>query len=240
MRNEFWLVIFLLVYRFIVLILDKVFTQKSVVGDLRLNRYICKQFDRFINKYEEVTCVDKDDRIVWILLYSIMIFEDYNRVPFVRLIERLKLLFHKKATVGIMQITSEHYLSDKESIIEAYNLLRYDIMGGNLEEYDEMVIEHYAYQYNPDEDYSKSVAYIFERLYSYIDRHPKYCKKFSMNIPFAVENNANQELGKQLTIDDLMQMTGLDRDELYEKIKKKNMTVMLLEEEVNEAFGISH
>lgn len=240
MVNEFWLIIFLLVYKFIVLLLDKVFNQKTVVGDRRLNRYICKQFDRFFKKYEDVTYIGKDDRIVWVLLYSIMIFEDYNRGPFIRMIERVKIMFHHRATVGIMQVASEHNLSDKESIIEAYNLLRYKIMQGDLETCDEMQIEYYAYQYNPDENYSKSVAYIFETLFTYIDRHPKYSRKFNMNDHVAVESNVDQETGSQLTIDDLAQMTGMGRDEIFEKIKQENMTVILLEEEANETFDIYH
>lgn len=240
MVNEFWLIIFVLVYKFMALLMDKVFNQRTVVGDRRLVRYICTQFDRFFKKFEDVTYITKEDRIVWILLYSIMIYEDYNRVPLIRAIERLKTLLHQEATVGIMQVTSDQPLSDKESIIEAYRMLRNEIVEEDLDEYDEMQVKHYAYQYNPDEDYAESVAYIFVQLYKYINRHPKYDRLFNFHDYDDPEQCIEQQTSEQMTIDDLAQRTGLSKNAIYEKIVQEGMTIILLENEANEAFGISN
>lgn len=233
--NEFWLIILLLIYKFAVLLLDKLFNQKTVVGERCLVRYIRKQFDRFYKRFKALTDITEEDKVVWILLYSIMIFENYNRGSFLRTLERIKLLFGKSATVGIMQVKSEHDLSDEESIIEAYNLLRFEIMKDDLESDDDMQIEGHAFQYNPDENYSKSVSFIYSHLRAYIEKVPKYRREFHLDSqPVNRQQEAADQNSPQSTIYDLMQMTGLDRETIFEIMKQENMTVLLPDEEVDE------
>lgn len=47
-------------------------------------------------------------------------FENFNRGGIFRRLERIKLKIVGRATVGIMQISSDKDLSDEESILEAY------------------------------------------------------------------------------------------------------------------------
>lgn len=234
--NEFWLIILVLIYKFTVLLLDRVFDVKNVIGEQRLERYICRQFDRFFKKYESITVIGEKEQVIWTLLYSIMIFEDYNRVPIVRMIERIKLLFKIETTIGIMQIKTRHNLSDKESIIEAYKKLRFDIIKDNLNADDGMQIKYYAFQYNPDEDYAKSVTFIYEHLKSYLYNHPKYSKKFFSNKPNIIKTNQN--ITSYLTIDDLTQMTGLSKEDIYKKIEQNQVSIFLSEKEATENFRI--
>ena len=240
--NEFWLIIFLLIYKFIILLLDKIVNQKNVVGDKRLIKYIRNRFDKLYKKYEEVTNIDDDDKYVWIVLYSIMIFEDYNRIPIIRQIERIKTLFNREATVGIMQVKSSDNLSDKDSIVKAYNILRNEIMKDDTG--IPVDVKEYAFAYNRDEDYAESVAYIYENLYSYINESPQYFKKFRLNKDKSTrtENdkheNVHPSIYPGLTIDDITVMTGLTHEEILTKAVEEHLVILFLTEEAKETFNI--
>lgn len=264
--NEFWLLVILIVYRFIVLLMDKIFSQKNVVSQNMLDKYIKNKFNYFYNKYKAVVHITKEDKNVWILLFSLMIFENYNRGGIKRKIERLKILFGKSATIGIMQIRANENVSDVDSITLAYDKLRNEIMAEDIEngvDFDDaMQIEYYAYLYNPDEDYSKSVSFIYQHLRAYLERHPKFQEIFYLKDKIDVldvveaipmkSNNEEQELLKMCevetkpekscnetdywTFDDVVQMSGLPRKQVKKRIKRKKMIVLLLDSEVQENF----
>lgn len=250
--NEFWLLVILIVYRFVVLLLDKVFCQKNVVSQNMLDKYIRNKFRYFYHKYKAVIKVTREEKILWILLFSIMIFENYNRGGIKRKLERIKIFFGRSATVGIMQIRSTENLTDEESIVKAYEKLKNEIMAEDLaagvDWDDEMQIEYYAYQYNPSEDYSKSVSYIYQCLRAYLAEHSEFCKVFHLKesaeafsevAPVyneAIATAQNREQYDYWTFDDVVQMSGLTRKEVKKRIKKKNMIVLLLDSEVQEYF----
>lgn len=232
--NEFWLVIIVLVYKFAVLLLDKIFNQKTVVSERALESYIYRRFDRFYEKYAGAVNITREDRNVWILLFSVMIFENYNRGSYIRALERLKVKMGKTATVGIMQVKADRSLSDEESIAKAYHILR-ESMGGSLELDDEMTIKNCAMEYNPDEDYGESVAFIYQHLKEYLELMPKYRRAFYLGKEEEPPSAACAQPG-YYTMDDLSQMTNLDKQEIRQRIEQENMTVLLLEDEVNAVF----
>lgn len=265
--NEFWLLVILIVYRFIVLLLDKVFCQKNVVSQNMLDKYIRNKFQYFYHKYKTVVNVTREEKILWILLFSIMIFENYNRGGIKRKLERIKIFFGRSATVGIMQVRSTENLSDEESIVMAYDKLKNEIMAEDLaagiDFDDEMQIEYYAYRYNPSEDYSKSISYIYQRLRVYLAGHPEFRKVFHLKEVETAPQIVTPELQMQSsyemlpsqdatdtiretvqrdnqyeywTLDDVVQMSGLTKKEVKKRIKKKNMIVLLLDCEVQEHF----
>lgn len=247
--NEFWLLVVLIIYKFVVLILDKIFSQKDVVKTSMLDRYIRNKFDYFYNKYKDVVYITKEDKIVWILIFAIMIFENYNRGGIKRKIERIKIFTGRTATVGIMQVTSNINISDTESITVAYEKLKNEIMLDDLEIDDEMQIEYYAFQYNPNEDYAKSVAYIYQHLRSYLDERPEYRKEFYLadlseeytDIHGKVQiSQSEQEYNSSecdyWTLGDIMQMSGLTKKQIMKKIKKKKMVIYLNGSEVTKFF----
>ena len=264
--NEFWLLVILIVYRFIVLLMDKIFCQRNVVSQNMLDKYIKNKFNYFYNKYKTVIHITNEDKNAWIILFSLMIFENYNRGGIKRKIERLKILGGRSATVGIMQIKTNENLSDEDSIILAYDKLRNEIMAEDIAQGidadDEMQIEDYAYQYNPDEDYAKSISFIYQHLRAYLKRHPKYREVFYLKDESAAHdvvqamplqfNDEEHELLKTCeaetkqvkdcndagywTFGDVVQMSGLTRKQVKKRIKSKNMSVLLLESEVQENF----
>lgn len=71
---------------------------------------------------------------------------------------------------------------------------------------DEGEINYYALQYNPDEDYARSITYIYQRLCGY------------------------------LKFDDVRILTGLSKKELKKKLKEKQIVAMYDEDAVRQAF----
>lgn len=244
--NEFWLIVIAIIYKFIVVLLDKIYTQKKIVNEQMLDKYITNKFNYFYNKYNSIMNITERDNRIWILLFSIMIFENYNRGSIIRKIERVKVIFSKNATLGIMQIESNIDISDEKSIALAYNKLKYEIVQGDLDIDDEMQIEYYAFQYNPDEDYAKSISYIYQHLYNYLNLMPKFCNEFHLEEKTEIQGGGENFLEEQeeyfseassfLTIDDVVLMTGLTKKQVKKKMKKENICVLLKEEEVNQVF----
>ena len=72
--SEFWLVVIAVVYKFMTVFLDKVYTQKKVVNESRLDKYISNRFNYFYKKYKDIIQITENDNRIWILLFSIMIF----------------------------------------------------------------------------------------------------------------------------------------------------------------------
>ncbi|WP_346906370.1 hypothetical protein [Faecalicatena orotica] len=237
--NEFWLIIILLVYKFAVLVCDKIFKQKTVVSEEMLEQYIIHKFEFFYKKFRNEVYIKREDNGIWILLFSIMLFENYNRGKFVRKIEKLKMLVGRSATVGIMQIKSKCSLTDEESIVLAYNKLKNEIVDGNIRGGDEQEIHRCAFQYNPDEDYSQSVTFIYHYLYKYLKKSPKYNAEFFLEensdsiyeLVNSVSDSGDYMQNEYMTIDDLTMQSGLSKEKMWKKIKKKNMTIYLQAEE---------
>lgn len=239
--NEFWLVIILLIYKFMILFFDKIFSQKTVVTEGMLDNYIINKFNWFYKKFEDIVCVTDKDNGIWVLLFSIMIFENYNRGRFLRIIEEIKVLLSKSATVGIMQIKSDSRLSDKRSIEIAYDRLKKQCENGKIEDMDAMNVMGCAMQYNPDEDYAKSVSFIFQHLYEYIKYSPKYKIKFciveeaaseydeTVNVDGNVEGTGLEEY---MTFDDLQVESGMSSKEAWEEIRKEKLIIYLDRKEV--------
>lgn len=181
LREELWLAIFVVLYKFFKMILDKKVKQDDVLSKGQITDYIRRKFNRFYKKFNNLLTINADNRYMCIFLYAVMIFEDYNRGPIVRKLERilLKLGLKRKATIGIMQFPTDENISDKESIIKFYQWLDNEIGG---EEFigDTMSINVLAWQYNNDTAYGQSVAYIYNRLYEYIDEVPKLRTDFCL------------------------------------------------------------
>lgn len=58
-----------------------------------------------------------------VVIYSIMLCEDYNRPFYVRKLENLAFKFHLSKTTGIMKTESKAPLSDEESVREALPII---------------------------------------------------------------------------------------------------------------------
>ncbi len=182
LKEELWIAVLFVSYKFFKWVLDNKVKQDTVLTKRQISKYITHKFDRFYKKYNDnVLSIDYENNYVCILLYSIMIFEDYNRGPIARTLERLKVKIVKTATVGIMQIKSDKPLSDKESVIEAYKLIYKMVKDSGTFDIDEELARKIAYEYNTDESYPESIIYIYLTLIKYLNEIPKYKKDFMLN-----------------------------------------------------------
>lgn len=177
LKEELWLAIFVILYQFGKQVLDKRVSQNTVLTKGQISRYIIRKFNQFYERFNGLLDFNAKNCDMYIFMFSIMIFENYNRGPIKRFFERIKVRWGNSATVGIMQINSEMPLSDEESIIEFISWIE-----GKLEENNRFLdgdkIFELAWEHNNDNAYANSVAYIYECLFEYIDEVPKYRKVF--------------------------------------------------------------
>lgn len=178
LREELWFVVLIVLYQFFKMIFDKNVTQNKVLKEGQITKYIIHKFNRFLKRYQHLLDVNTQNRYICILLYAVMIFEDYNRGPVVRRLERLKLRLSGKATLGIMQLPTERVISDEESVVGFYNWLEREAGEDTQFDRDGMRVRDLAWNYNNDNDYAESVTYIYNCLYEYIDQIPRYRAMF--------------------------------------------------------------
>ena len=140
----------------------------------RKNNYIYSRYKTFRKKYNATIHEFFQNDFYEALTYSIMIYEDFNRPIVVRWVEYLRFwIMRKPHTLGIMQVTTDKYINDKESIILAMQKISLD-NNDVMEKYTESPspdINRMAYliaaKYNPgDYNYAKEVREIFEQIAS--------------------------------------------------------------------------
>ena len=110
--DQLWILIIVFVYS----ILNKV--QISREGTIRRKtNYINSRFLSFRKKYDGTIKEFFHNDFYEALTYSIMIYEDFNRPVIVRYAEYLSFCITRKPhSLGIMQMTTDKYIDNKESI----------------------------------------------------------------------------------------------------------------------------
>lgn len=146
--------------------------------------YFHKQYDGLINMiFEDIKKEISDEktrnafvssfRKMKIVMYSIMIYENFSRPKFFRSFERLASVFSlKEYSTGVMQITSSDILTDKASVSHAAQFIYHHFLEGlkNGEETQE-IIPSVLETYNTSErnEYGQEVMYIYEHLQEYLN-----------------------------------------------------------------------
>lgn len=183
LKEELWFAILLIIYTFIKNILDSKVKQDDVLTRRQLEKYINNNFEILYRRYHRELNITREDRQVWLIIFSIMIFENFNRGAMLRWLERLKLKVVGHATVGIMQVSSDKVLTDMESILEAYERIIKFGEELNIDFSDELLslfLNDLLMKYNPDENYASSVTYIYQCLYSFVYDNEPYCRDFGL------------------------------------------------------------
>lgn len=85
-------------------------------NSLRKNRYIETSYSQFELKYGYIIDSETVDTTERLLVYAVLIYESFNRSRLHRLFERTFFFTGKIKTTGIMQVQSDTYLSDFESV----------------------------------------------------------------------------------------------------------------------------
>jgi len=166
LRDELWILVILFLYQ----IFNKM-TFRQEKSRVRHERYIKTMYSKFQIKYNDLLVEKCDDELVRKIVYSIMIYENYNRPPFARFFENLCMRIDKKGrTLGIMQVKTSKLISNEESIILAIDIIKKNIMDVlDCYDADHLASWHFyevANKYNPgDPNYGYQVAEIYRVLF---------------------------------------------------------------------------
>jgi len=172
LRDQLWILIAIFVYQ----VVNGLQINRTGTED-RKHRYALRKYHEFVKKYSEVVDANCEYEVDADLLYAIMIVENYNRPPLVRMVENQKFrLSHKRMSLGIMQVKTDKMIDDKESIRQAAGIiskLRQEYIGNRNE--DELgalgrlgsYIHTLAEKYNGGNwEYAREVREIFETINS--------------------------------------------------------------------------
>jgi hypothetical protein len=199
LSNELWIIIIFFLYQ----ILNKI--EPSEKGfEKRKNNYVKTFYCKYKSKYEDTINGVLKDTALKPLVYSIMIYEGFNRPKYARILEYFKLKIKKEATLGIMQVKTCDYINDKRSIELGIKLLE-----KILNNYRNLILNN-KYNYSDDSDliydiimkyngrkYAEEVLSIYKFIYIkfYIDN------KTSL-IPDVILENVNKVVKKDLKKDE--------------------------------------
>lgn len=178
LREELGFAIIVALYGFVKLILDEKVTQKDVLKEKDLKKYILRKFNVFFERYKNIIKIDEINNTTWLLVFSIMIIEDFNRGPEKRAFEYILFPIRKKETLGIMQVKSERIISSKKSIQIAFDLINNYKEELGVERVAVDNIYDIATKYNEEERYGENVQYIYEVLDNYIRGNEYYKSAF--------------------------------------------------------------
>lgn len=165
--DQLWILIIVFIYSTI----NRVNIARSQTTK-RKNNYIRSKYLEFQNKYGNIIKEGTNNDFYESLTYSIMIYEDFNRPKLVRYIEYVSFWIKRKPhTLGIMQVMTNEFINDEDSIRLAMGKIIDDGKRA-FKEYSEQtyfdshcLAYNIAHRYNPgDANYANEIG----DIYSYI------------------------------------------------------------------------
>lgn len=149
------------------MVIDRSGTQK------RKDNYIANTYLHLKAKYNKVIEKECDSNYFFVqMVYSIMIYENFNRPRFVRWIEYIHFLLTKKPhTLGIMQVASTKWINDTQSVTLAINKIKSDCdnivddYAKRKEEFSlRLIVRKIASKYNKDDAYVEEVELLYNTI----------------------------------------------------------------------------
>ena len=131
----------------------------------RKKKYILRNYQNLQNRYAKIISENSNNNIqLNIVIYSILIYENFNRPFIIRKIENLWFLIRKKpGTFGIMQIKNDKLITDIESVRLGSIALNDELL--KLE--DDANYESFLYiiKYHcPDRKYIRQILFIAKAI----------------------------------------------------------------------------
>ena len=86
-------------------------------SDYTLNwqEYVIMFYAKYKNKYHYL--IKSKNYLIENLIYSFLIYESYNHTSFYRTMKKIKnKVFKRNTTYGILEIASDHFITEEESI----------------------------------------------------------------------------------------------------------------------------
>lgn len=111
--NELWIIILVFIFQ----IANNIRTSNAQTTKRKQN-YIQSRYRLFNTKYGQLINLKTKNDVLRSLIYSIMIYEDFNRPKLIRILESILHKFSRRPhTLGVMQIKTDKLLTDTESVI---------------------------------------------------------------------------------------------------------------------------
>jgi hypothetical protein len=160
LANELWIVIIIFIYQ----IVNKIdSSNESTI--IRKENYLHSKYRNFQKKYGEIINSLENKKLI-ALAYSILIYENFNRPYFVRIVENtLFLVTSRPHTLGVMQVYSSRLINDEESVLLGIKKIQRD--------YNEMVANPKE-EYIDKREYSSSEHWILDDLIAKYNGGSKY------------------------------------------------------------------
>lgn len=118
--DQMWILIIIFIYS---IFNDLEISQKGSIK--RKNKYINNKYHILKQNYGSIISYHCSNEFYEATTYAIMIYEDFNRPFIIRCIEYMHFFITKKPhTLGIMQVSTKKYISNKESIILGINIIK--------------------------------------------------------------------------------------------------------------------
>lgn len=136
----------------------------------RKKKYLEKMMAYVEKTYSNDIQVYKNTGNLYNLIIAVIIYEQFNRPKFARIIERMLFWTERVKTSGIMQVKSKKHLSDTESIkigakILENSYLKYSEEQGKSNKYEYNTSERKTIaDYNRDNQYVSEVYEIFNAI----------------------------------------------------------------------------
>lgn len=166
--EELWILIIIFLYS----IFNKL--EYSRTGaQRRIKNYTANKYHEFKSRFGSIVDSSFDMNEFRVLVYSVMIYEDFNRPRLARWLERLVFRKCRKPhTFGVMQVMSSNPLTDEESVVKGIEKIKSLLesgmerwRSGNEKVYIQYLCRTTIGQYNPgDQDYSDQVMQVYDNI----------------------------------------------------------------------------
>ena len=186
--NELWIII--LIFLFHTLNQIRISSDKTIK---RKERYLKSRFNYFKKCYGKIIDDKIENHKLKSIIYSIMIYEDFNRPKAARLIENAKFYITSKThSLGVMQVQTDKFINDEKSvklgvkkIKKAYkkNIKKFGL--DNKESIETLLPDAWSTEwslerriisdYNCDEPYIEEVRRLVEKIFeNYMPKEKTY------------------------------------------------------------------
>lgn len=170
-RIGIWFLIILFLYKVLNGSISIKLEKQEALNFKMKEEAIVVRFARFKNQYFNL--IKSKDKSLNLLVYAMMIYENYHRSKFLRNVDRVIYRFTGKITkMGIMQVESNKEMTDEDSIkyilkelAKIEKGLTTDKKGKKQNLYKEMLVEYYK-----DENKVNEILYIYDTLKEFDNR----------------------------------------------------------------------
>lgn len=165
--NELWIIILIFVFQ----VTNNIRLSKN--GTIkRKQNYLKSRHIYFKNLYGRKIKEITQNEVLEAITFAILIYEDFNRPKLARLIENIKFRLTKKPhTLGVMQVLTNKFLTDKESVIlgttkivDAYKIYLNKSDNENYEYNEWSVMSQIIADYNTGTSYSYEVTELAQMI----------------------------------------------------------------------------